>query len=313
MARREYVNSRLTASQLQQLRRPKTRAGRWLAKLSTLQLALLASVAVHIVLLTVRFVDPERFNKLFQDTPLEVILVNARSDEVPLRAQAIAQANLAGGGEAAAGRATSPLPPSPTVELGETTEESRRQITELQEQQQQLLAQIRREVALLPPPDPARDAGTPEERAQEERRRQLLRYLAEIEKRINEENARPKKRYISPATREAEYAIYYDSLRRKIEDRGTRDFPEYQGKKLYGELTMNLTIDADGRVVEADIVRPSKSRVLDRRAVAIVRAAGPFGRFTADMRRQADQIVVTSRFRFTREDGLEATPLAPQR
>jgi len=307
MARRQYVNSRLTTSQLQQLQRPKTRAGRWLAKLTTLQLALLASLAVHAVLLTVRFVDPERFNRLFEDTPLEVILVNARSDEVPLRAQAIAQANLAGGGEAAAGRATSPLPPSATIELGETTEESRRQIKELQEQQQQLLAQIRREVALLPPPDPARDAGTPEERAQEERRRQLLRYLAEIEKRINEENARPKKRYISPATREAEYAIYYDALRRKIEERGTRDFPEYQGKKLYGELTMNLTVDADGRVVEADIVRPSKSRVLDRRAIAIVRAAGPFGRFSADMRRQADQIVVTSRFRFTRDEGLETS------
>jgi protein TonB len=159
----------------------------------------------------------------------------------------------------------------------------------------------------LPPPDPAREAGTPEERAREERRRQLLRYLAEIEKRINEENARPKKRYISPATREAEYAIYYDALRRKIEERGTRDFPEYQGKKLYGELTMNLTVDADGRVVEADIVRSSSSRVLDRRALAIVRAASPFGRFSAEMLRQADQIVVTSRFRFTRDEGLETS------
>jgi periplasmic protein TonB len=304
VTRREYVNSRLTPSQQ---RLPKTRPGRWLARLSTLQLALLASVAVHAVLLTVRFVDPERFNRLFQDTPLEVILVNARSNEVPLQAQAIAQANLAGGGEAASGRATSPLPPSATVALGETTEESRRQIKELQEQQQQLLAQIRREVALLPPPDPAREAGTPEERAQEERRRQLLRYLAEIEKRINEENARPKKRYISPATREAEYAIYYDALRRKIEERGTRDFPESQGKKLYGELTMNLTVDATGRVIDADIVRPSKSRVLDRRAVAIVRAAGPFGPFSADMLRNADQIVVTSRFRFTRDEGLETS------
>ena len=312
MARRAYVNSRLTPSQQQQRQRPKTRAGRWLARLSTLQLALLASLAVHAVLLTVRFVDPERFNRMFQDTPLEVILVNARSDEVPLQAQAIAQANLAGGGEALSGRATSPLPPSATVELGETTEESRRQIKELQEQQQQLLAQIRREVALLPPPDPAREAGTPEERAQEERRRQLLRYLAEIEKRINEENARPKKRYISPATREAEYAIYYDALRRRVEERGTRDFPEYQGKKLYGELTMNLTVDADGRVVEADIVRPSKSRVLDRRALAIVRAAGPFGPFSAAMRRNADQIVVTSRFRFTRDDGLETSLSAPR-
>ena len=301
MARRDYVNSRLTASQQRQ---PKTRTGRWLARLTTLQMALLASLAVHVLLLTVRFVDPERFNRLFQDTPLEVILVNARSDELPTQAQAIAQANLAGGGEAAAGRATSPLPPAATVELGETTEESRRQIKELQEQQQQLLAQIRREVAMLPPPDPAREAGTPEERAQDEKRRQLLRYLAEIEKRINEENARPKKRYISPATREAEYAIYYDALRRRIEERGTRDFPEYQGKKLYGELTMNLTVDASGRIIEADIVRPSNSRLLDRRAVAIVRAAGPFGPFSADMRRKADQIVVTSRFRFTRDEGL---------
>ena len=304
MARRQYVNSRL--SPLQQLR-PTTSGGRWLAKLSTLQIALLASLTVHAVLLTVRFVDPERFNRMFKDTPLEVILVNARSDEVPLQAQAIAQANLAGGGEAVTGRATTPLPPSATIAVGEATEDSRRQIQELQEQQQQLLAQIRREVALLPPPDPARDAGTPEERAQEERRRQLLRYLAEIEKRINEENARPKKRYISPATREAEYALYYDALRRKIEERGTRDFPEYQGRKLYGELTMNLTVDADGRVVEADIVRPSNSRTLDRRAIAIVRAAGPFGRFTTDMRRQADQIVVTSRFRFTRDEGLETS------
>ena len=303
MARRSYVNSRLTPP----VRRPKSRARTWLARLTTLQVALLVSVAVHALLLTVRFVDPERFNRLFKDTPLEVVLVNARSQEAPTLAQAIAQANLAGGGEAERGRATSPLPPSSTIEVGETTEEARRQIEKLQEQQQQLLAQIRREVALLPPPDPAREAGTPQERAQEEKRRQLLRYLAEIEKRINEENARPKKRYISPATREEKYAIYYDALKRRIEDRGTRDFPEYQGKKIYGELTMNITVDAKGRLVEADIVRPSKSRLLDRRAVAIVRAAGPFGLFNADMRRDADQIVVTSRFRFTREDGLETT------
>ena len=304
MARREYVNSRLT---LTQQRQAQTRAGRWLARLSGLQLALLASLAVHATLLTVRFVDPERFNRLFQDTPLEVILVNARSNEVPLKAQAIAQANLAGGGEAATGRATSPLPPSSTIELGESTQESRRQIKELQEQQQQLLAQIRREVALLPPPDPARDAGTPEERAQEERRRQQLRYLAEIEKRINDENARPKKRYISPATLERADALWYDAFRRKVEAHGTREFPEQNGKKLYGELLMNITIDADGRVIDIDIVRPSNSRLLDRRAVAIARAAAPYGRFSAEMRSKADQYIVTSRFRFTRDDGMEAT------
>jgi periplasmic protein TonB len=276
-------------------------------RLTTLHWALLISIGAHAGLLAFRIADPARFDRVFKDTPLEVILVNARSSEAPTKAQAIAQANLAGGGEAEKGRATTPLPASAMVELGESPQEARRKVEQLQEQQHQLLAQIRREVALLPPPDPRRDSGSPQEREQEERRRQLLKLLAEIEKRINEENARPKKRYISPATREEIYAIYYDQLRRKIEDRGTRDFPEYQGRKLYGELTMNVTVDAAGRVVEADVVYPSKSRVLDRRAIAIVHAASPFGPFTTAMRAQADQIVVTSRFRFTREDGLETT------
>jgi periplasmic protein TonB len=276
-------------------------------KISTLQIALIFSFGLHAVLLTVRFVDPEGFNRVFQDTPLEVILVNSRSGEPPEKAQAIAQASLAGGGEAEAGRATSPLPPSALVELGESNEDARKQIEQLQEAQQQLLAQIRRELALLPAPDPQRDQGTPEERSQEEHRRQLIQLLAEIEKRINEENARPKKRYISPATREEVYAMYYDQLRRKIEDRGTRNFPEAQGRKLYGELTMNVTVDSEGRVIETEVVRPSNSSLLDRRAIAIVKAAAPFGPFTAAMRRKADQLVITSRFRFTRDEALETT------
>ena len=275
--------------------------------LGTLQWALLVSLGVHAALLTVRFVDPEGFNRFFQDTPLEVILVNARSAEAPTRAQAIAQAALAGGGEAEKGRATSPLPAAAQLEAGDAPNESHRRIDQLQQEQQQLLAQIRREIAALPPPDPKRDEGDPEHAEREERRRQLLRLLAEIEKRINEENARPKKRYISPATREEVYAIYYDALRRKIEARGTRDFPTYRGRKLYGELTMNVTVDNQGRVVEAEVVRPSGERMLDQRAVAIVQAAAPFGKFNPAMRKQADQIVITSRFRFTREEGLETS------
>jgi periplasmic protein TonB len=277
------------------------------SRLSTLQWALLVSAALHGGVLTLRFVDPVAYNRVFKDTPLEVILVNARSTEAPTQAQAIAQAQLAGGGEAARGRATSPLPAAATLEAGDAPDNARRRVEQLQDQQQQLLAQIRREIATLPPPDPQREAGTPQDREQEDRRRQLLRLLAEIEKRINDENARPKKRYISPATREEVYALYYDALRRRIEDRGTRYFPEQKGKKLYGELTMNVTVDDRGRVVDAEVVRPSKSRLLDQQALAIVRGAAPFGPFSVAMRRQADQIVVTSRFRFTREDGLETT------
>jgi periplasmic protein TonB len=273
--------------------------------LSTLHIALGVSIAVHAVLLTVRFVDPERFNRVFQDTPLEVILVNAKSNNRPDTAKAIAQASLAGGGDAEKGRATSPLPPSALTSLGDANEDAQRKVESLQEQQMQLLAQVKKALATMPPPDMRLPADNPARVEQEEKRRQLVKILAEIEKRINEENARPKKRYISPATREEVYAIYYDELRRKIEDRGTTNFPEQAGKKLYGELTMVLTVNFDGKVLDTEVVQTSGSLTLDRRAQTIVRSSGPFGAFSDAMRRKADQIVVVSTFKFTRDDTLE--------
>ncbi|HEY1089692.1 MAG TPA: energy transducer TonB, partial [Burkholderiaceae bacterium] len=130
-----------------------------LKKLSTLQIALMFSVGAHGALLFLRIADPERFNRIFQDTPLEVVLVNTRGNEAPTKAQALAQANLAGGGDADAGRVSSPLPPSKQLEFGESHEEARARIDALQKQQQQLLAQVRRSLALLPEPDPKMDKG----------------------------------------------------------------------------------------------------------------------------------------------------------
>lgn len=274
---------------------------------STLQLALSVSILLHAIVLSVRFVDPEGFNRVFQDTPLEVILVNAKSTERPDKAQAIAQFALAGGGEAEKGRATSPLPYSALTAVGNDFEDAQRQMDALQEQQTQLLAQLRQQLAALPPPDPRPASQSNASSEQEDKRRQLIKLLAEIEKRINEENARPKKRFISPATREEVYAIYYDAMRRKVEDKGTDNFPEQGGKKLYGELTMIVTVNHDGRVLDTEIVQGSGNHLLDNRAQAIARAAGPFGPFNAEMRRQADQIAVVSRFKFTRDQTLETS------
>lgn len=275
------------------------------ASLSTLHWALGVSVALHAVLLTVRFVDPQAFDRIFQDTPLEVILVNAKADQIPSKAQAIAQASLAGGGTTETGRATTPLPYSAMTHIGEAMEEEQRQLDALEQQQTQLLSAVRQQIAALPLPDPRQTGKTPEREAQEEKRRQLLKLLAEIERRIQEENARPKKRFVSPATREAVYAIYYDTLRRRVEDKGTANFPEAGGQKIYGELTMVLTVNHDGQLLRTEIVESSGNRTLDRRAEAIVRGAGPFGRFNQEMRKKADQIAVVSRFKFNRDETLQ--------
>ena len=232
-------------------------------------------------------------------------MVNAKSSEKPDFAKAIAQASLAGGGEVEKGRATSPLPPSAFTDLGDAAEDAQRKVEAMQDQQTQLLAQIKKELATLPLPDPKVATNDPAQSEQEEKRKKLIKILAEIEKRINEENARPKKRYISPATREEVYAVYYDSLRRKIEEKGTTNFPELAGKKLYGELTMIVTVNFDGRILATEVVETSGNLTLDRRAQAIVKGTGPFEKFNDAMRRRADQIVVVSRFKFTRDETLE--------
>ncbi|MDO8767929.1 MAG: TonB C-terminal domain-containing protein [Burkholderiaceae bacterium] len=276
-----------------------------LRSFSTLQIALGVSFVLHAVPLTVRFVDPDSFNRVFQDTPLEVILVNANAQERPVKAQAIAQSSMAGGGDADAGRATTFLPASELTALGDATIDTNRKMDTLQEQQTILLAQLKKQLALLPAPVLSNPSSSPEVKAQEEKRRQLSKLLGEIERRITQENERPKKRYISPATREEVYAVYYDQLRQKIEAKGTVNFPEAAGKKLYGQLTMILTVNHDGRILATEIVQGSGNLTLDRRAQAIANNAGPFGTFNAAMRRKADQIVLVSRFKFTRDEVLE--------
>ena len=284
--------------------------------LSTLQWALGLSVLLHAVLLTVRFVDPEGFKRLFQETTLDVVLVNAASDEKPVKAQAIAQSSLAGGGEAADRRmASTPLPPSPHEAPGDApVTENQRRIDAMLQQQEQLLAHVRQQLAAMPKPDPRQLSEDPEARAQEERSQELARKLAAIEKRVEEENSRPRKRYLSPATLGTTYAVYYDSMRRKIEAEGTANFPQVAGRKLYGELIMALLINHDGRILDARVVRGSGQRALDKLAELIAARAAPFGNFTAAMRKDTDQFDVTARFRFTREQTLEtmlqADPLA---
>ncbi|WP_420834930.1 energy transducer TonB [Serpentinimonas raichei] len=272
--------------------------------LGTLHLALAFSLLAHAAVLTVQLVHPQGLQRVWHDTPLDVILVNARAEQAPAQAQAIAQANLAGGGEADAGRATSPLPPAVVERSGDALQEQQRRMQDMQAQQNRLLAQLRQQVAAIAPLPAAPAPPDPQALAQEERRLALLQALAEIEQRINEQNARPRKRYLGPATREAVYAVYYDQLRRRIEDHGTANFPQLDGRKLYGELSMVITVNHNGQVLDTEVVQGSGLPALDSRAEAIVQSLS-FGPFTQAMRRQTDQIVVVSRFRFSRDETLQ--------
>jgi protein TonB len=279
----------------------------------TLAWALGISLGLHLGLFTLRFAAPEAFNRVFQDTPLEVVLVNARSHEKPVEAQALAQVNLAGGGNVMDVRMSStPLPAAEATAPGSDITQVQEKIEALKEQQMRLLSQLKEELADLQRDDSGDKNNAPDRQAREARKQQLTRQLAQIEQRVQQTQGAPRKRYISPSTKETVYALYYDKLRRTIEAQGTLHFPEAKGEKLYGKLTMVITVNSQGELLQTEVASTSRNPLLDERAVAIVRSAGPFDPFGPKMRQQADQIVVISRFMFTRDDTLATRVLASE-
>ncbi|SHF80337.1 protein TonB [Lampropedia hyalina DSM 16112] len=270
----------------------------FLRSLSAFQWALLASAGVHAVLLSIRFVSPDSFNRLFTNLPLEVILVNAQSTDRPENAKTLAQAALVGGGDASAGRATSPLPYSALESSGTDSEKVERKEVTTRDVQNNLLAQLRQQVADIPPLDPRKSEHTAAEIAQEERRLQLLRMLAEIERDVKTENERPRRRYTSPSTQDSILAIYLNTVRNTIAQRGTENFPLQDGKPIFGILVMEVLIHHDGSLISAQVMRSSGNPALDRRAEAIVEASAPFDVFTSEMRRSTDQLGFISSFEF---------------
>ena len=269
------------------------------------------SLLVHGVLLVVRFVSPESFRLPPAAPPLEVVLVNARHSATPLNPSALAQADLDGGGNADAGRAKSPLPDMRRVEDGDSLHLKKRR-AELQEQQQKLMAQIKK-AGLLKKPAIKTPSKTAEHTGTENADSiAIARQAAEIAKTIDDQNRRPKKTYITPSTRRVEYAMYYKTMQRRIEEMGTLNFPQKDGKKLYGELLISIPVFQDGTIYEKDggpqVQKTSGNPALDNAAIRIVRRAAPFGRFPPNMRSKHNDDLweIVAVFRFTREQALQA-------
>ncbi|MBI3229168.1 MAG: TonB C-terminal domain-containing protein [Burkholderiales bacterium] len=276
--------------------------------------ALAVSVVFHAILLAIRFVAPDSFHFKPADTGLEVILVNAKHAKAPIKADAIAQANLEGGGNADAGRATSPLPDLRKIEDGDDYKIANQRIESLEKQQQEILSQAKNSsVAVHPLEDNVnKSSATPVDgKDPQDSKKVLARTVAEIEKRINDENKRPRKTIISPNTRAEGYARYEKDFEHKIEQYGTLNFPQADGKKLYGKLLLSIPIFQDGSIYEGDggikIEQSSGIPALDQAAIRIVKRSAPFGHFPPTMRSKDrdDVLVVVTHFKFTREEKLE--------
>ena len=275
-----------------------------------LKIALALSVAVHATLLILRFTFPTD-DRLVKDKPLEVVLVNSKTKDRPQDAQALAQANLDGGGNTDENRrATTPLPVSRQDKEGNQLESSQQRIRELEARQRMLIAQTR-SVAALPTQDTAREVQPdkpPEISGLDlaSSAMAMARLQAQIERNIDDYNKRPRKKFIGARAEEYRFAQYVEDWRSKVERIGTLNYPEAARGKLYGSLVLTVIVRADGSIDTIEVNRSSGHKVLDDAARRIVQMSGPYAAFPPDIRRDTDVLEITRTWFFTRDEQVRA-------
>ncbi|MHB1143696.1 MAG: energy transducer TonB [Thiobacillus sp.] len=276
-------------------------------------LALLASAAVHGMVLSTQFVQINP--RLFEDPslPMEVVLVNAKSADSPLNPDALAQVNLAGGGNTDEDRRLkSPLPASPKTQTGNEAEVLQARVVELEQRARALLTQLKPDARLQArPPEPGTDASPLSQQARDMAQlqtREMAQLQASISQQWDDYQKRPKRAFVGANVREYAFARYVEDWVAKVERVGNLNYPEAARRQgIYGSLRLTVSIYADGRIEAVDVDRSSGSRILDAAAIRIVELAAPYASFPDDMRKKTDILSITRTWTFTRSDKLVGT------
>ena len=259
----------------------------WREWKTPLAYALGASIVLHIFFLVFKWhSETEKERRL--KTPLSVVLVNARSQQAPANPKRLAQADLNGGGE---------LKESHASALRRADPQLAQQLEKMQAEQKRLLSQMKAGRENQASTLQGKNSDTKAETNPLE---------AELAKRLKKDGQQPRRAVVTATSaKSVVFAQYYDAMRKQIEGHGTAHFPRVQGKALYGSLVLMVSVDQWGRLSKDGItvMKSSGNQELDRQAVAIIRSAAPFGRFTDAMRKQIDVLDWVSTFEFTREGG----------
>jgi len=266
------------------------------------------SILLHAILISVHFRFPDALRLKSAQSPLEVVLVNAKTPEKPTKAQARAQASLDGGGDTdKKARPTSPLPVTNPRDPGRDLAQAQRRVKELEEQQQRLLAQAAKAPASVAPEAPKQTpaqepSAQPSGRDLADLSLAAMRLQAQIDKQTRAYAERPRKTFIGPRTREYRFAQYEEEWRAKIEKLGTMHYPAEARGKLYGNLQLAVTLRPDGSVDSVELIRSSGLKVLDQAAFLIVKLSAPFAAFPPDIRKDTDLLVITRTWFFDQGD-----------
>ncbi len=268
-------------------------------------IAVLLSITVHVLLLLIHF-SPIQANN--QKNTLAVTLVNSSSQIAPLNAQALAQSNLDGGGNAKQGIASSPVPHTTNIETQTRVLMAlRKRQSQLEQQQIRLLSKLQAINSVnIENPD-ANLSGQNEISGEDNinQESQIINsQIAAIKEQIKAYNALPRKTFIAPSTQAADFAQYVEAWRVRIETIGTRHYPPEARGKTYGDLQLTVFIRKDGQLDHIVFDRPAKQAILNSAAKRIIELAQPFEPLPKDIAKDTDILAITRTWHFTK-DGLD--------
>lgn len=294
-----------------------------------LSVAIPMSLAFHAVVMSTHFEFEKGKDAAPPVNSLEVVLVNARSKNTPKDASLIAQHNLDGGGDQEKdARATTPLP-STVQRDGDALSDAVRRRPETAtvsaptkvltaansdgEKRAEPVKEAKQEAQSTPAP--AQRSGQDEVDSVAT----AAELRAEISRKMNAYEKRPKYEFIGSRTKGSATALYIDQWRQKVERVGTLNFPVGRRGKLYGKLVITVWINGDGTVKEikpSNIVPDKKTgnpkqdqelvKDMDFAAIQIIRKAAPFAALTDEERRECrcDGVVISRTLHFTKDNEL---------
>ncbi|MCY4154648.1 MAG: energy transducer TonB [Gammaproteobacteria bacterium] len=244
---------------------------------------------------------------------MEITLVQ-QSSEPPEDAEALAQANLRGGGEANAAPAPAPPPlpqaepaePGPAVEAPQS-EPAPQALPEAEPEPETIeqLAVAKEDVATAiaqPQVEPETTRPSATELVTDSLRMAALSSPAEqtMEASAND----PKRTFISANTQKYKYAAYMEAWRAKVERVGNLNYPEEARKnKISGQLVLDVALNPDGKINQITVRRSSGHKVLDDAAIRIVELAAPFAPFPDDIRAETDILHINRTWQFIDQSG----------
>ncbi|MGE0556712.1 MAG: energy transducer TonB [Burkholderiales bacterium] len=268
------------------------------------------SLLVHaFVIFGLTFTMPDLRGLQNTAPPLEVVLVNTKSQAKPRKADALAQHNLDGGGNTdAKQRAKSPLPAitrdTQTTEL----QLAQKRVAELEQEAKRLLArkdkpEVRSAPAKPETQVPSEPAPVADSTELLQRSLAIARLEAQISKDWNSYQERPRRKFIGARAQEYRFARYVEDWRQKIERIGELNYPQAaRDQRIYGSLVATVSIKANGTLEKIQIDRSSGHKLLDEATIRIVTLAAPYSAFPANIARDTDILHITRTWTFTRAD-----------